>query len=70
MRKVNFYLLTLGKIAKFSIQKFVIFNMITEFFLVEKWGPLERGRRYGCKNLLNLDYEDGIRSAIYQAAYK
>ena len=33
------------KIAKSFLQKFVIFNMITDFFLVEKWGALEVARR-------------------------
>ena len=28
------------------------------FFLVEKWGTLERARRYTCRNLLNLDCLD------------
>ena len=41
--------------AKFFIQKFVIFNMITDTFSAEKWGTLERARRYIFKNFLNLD---------------
>ena len=39
-------------------------------FLVEKWGTLERARRYVCKNLSNLDRQDSIRFDIYQVAYK
>ena len=34
------------KIAKFLLQKFVIFNMITDDILVEKRGTLERARRH------------------------
>ena len=49
---------------------FVIFNMITDSFLVEKWGTLERARRYVCKNLLNLDCENSIRFGTYQVAFK
>ena len=56
--------------AKLFLQKFVIFNMITTPFLVEKWGTLERARRYVCKNLLNLDCQDSIRFNIYQVANK
>ena len=36
IRKINLYFLTLWKMAKFFLQKSVIFNMITESFLVEK----------------------------------
>ena len=56
--------------AKFFLQKFVIFNMITDSFLVEKWGTLERARRYVWKNLLNLDCQDSVRFNIYQVASK
>ena len=52
--------------VKFSLQRFVIFNTITDSFLVEKWGTLERARRYVCKNLLNLDCLDSIRFDIFQ----
>ena len=31
--------------SKFFIQNFVIFNMITDCFLVKKWRTLEVGRR-------------------------
>ena len=48
------------------IQKFVIFSIIIDSFLVEKWRTLERARRYVFKNVLNLDYRD----SIYQVAYK
>ena len=70
LRKINLYFLTLWKMAKLFLQKFVIFNMITNPFLVEKWGTLERARRYVCKNLLNLDCQDSIRFNIYQVANK
>ena len=56
--------------AKFFLQKFVIFNMITDPFLVEKWGTSVGARRYTCKNLLNLDCQDSIRISIFQVAYK
>ena len=55
--------------VRFSLQMFVIFNTITDSFLVEKWGTLERARRYVCKNLLNLDCLDSIRFDIFQVAY-
>ena len=42
--------------------------MITDSFLVEKWGTLERARRYVWKNLSNLDCQDSIRFNIYQVA--
>ena len=38
------------EIAKFFLQKFVILNMITDSFLVEKWRTLERAGKYVCKN--------------------
>ena len=41
--------------ANFFFQMFVIFNMIPDSFLVEKWGILEAARRYVYKNLLNLN---------------
>ena len=44
IRKKNFYFLTSWKMAIFFLQKFVIFNMITDSFLIEKWGTLERQR--------------------------
>ena len=56
--------------AKFFLQKVVIFNMITDSFLVEKWGRLDRASRYVYKNLLNLDCQDSIRFDIYQVAHK
>ena len=56
--------------AKFFLQKVVIFNMITDSFLVEKWGRLDRANRYVYKNLLNLDCQDSIRFDIYQVAHK
>ena len=52
--------------AKFSLQKFDIFNMISDSFLVEKRGTLERARRHVCKDLLNLDCHDSIRFDIFQ----
>ena len=41
--------------AKFFLQKLIIFNMITDSFLVEKWRTLERAKRYVSKTFLNLD---------------
>ena len=46
--------------AKFFLQMFAIFNMITDSFLVEKCVTLERSRTYVCKSLLNLDYQNSI----------
>ena len=45
-----------------------MFNMITDSFLVKKWEAVERGRRYACRNLLNLDCEGSIRFSIFQDA--
>ena len=56
--------------AKFFLQKFVIFNMITDSVLVETRGTLERARRYICKNLLNFDCQDSILFGIFQVTYK
>ena len=46
------------------------FQHFTDFFLVEKWGTLERARKYVFKNLLNLDCQGSIRFDIFQVAYK
>ena len=54
--------------AKFFLQMFVISNMITESFLVEKWGALECAWWYACRNLLNLNFQDSIRVVIFQVA--
>ena len=54
--------------AKFFLQKLVILNMVTDCFLVEKWGTIERAKRYACRNLLNLDCQDSIRFGIFQVA--
>ena len=53
--------------AKLFCQKFVIFSMITDSCLVEKWGILERARRCVCKGLLNLDFQDSILKACLSA---
>ena len=66
VRKTNFYFFTSWKMALFFLQKFVIFNMIPDSFLVEKWGTLERERRYLCKYLLNLDFQDSICFAFFK----
>ena len=42
--------------------------MITDVFLVEKWGTLECTRRYASKNLLNLECQDSVRFEIFQDA--
>ena len=68
--KINLYYLTSWKMAKFFLQKCVIFNIITDSFLVEKWGVLERPGSYASKNLLNLDYQNSIRFGIFQVTYK
>ena len=64
MRKINLQFLKLSKIPKCFLQMFVIFNMITDSSLVQKCGTLERARRYVCKNLLNLDYQNSIHFGI------
>ena len=66
IRKKNLYFLKLSKMAKFFLQMFVIFNMITDSFLVEKCVTLERTRTYVCKNLLNLDYQNSICFGIIE----
>ena len=38
IRKINLYFLASWKIATFSLQKFVIYNLITDSFLIEKCG--------------------------------
>ena len=52
--------------AKFFHQKFVIFNMKTDSFLVEKWGILKVAREYDWNNLLNVGCQDIIRFGIFQ----
>ena len=52
--------------AIFFLKMFLIFNMITDSFLVKKWGTLEHARRYVCKNLLNLDFQDSICFAFFK----
>ena len=47
-----------------------VFSVITDFFLEEKWGILERVKRYVYKNLLNLDCQDSIPFSIFQVSYK
>ena len=56
--------------AEFFLQKFVIFNMITDSFLVEEWGTLEDARKYVCNDVLNMDCQESIRFGIFQVAYK
>ena len=52
--------------TKFFLQKFAIVNMITDSFLVEKWGTLEVARIKYCKNLLNLGCQDSACFGIFQ----
>ena len=59
-------LLKSWKMGIFFLQKVVIFNMITDSFLVEKWETLERARRYVWKSLSNLDCLDGICFAFFK----
>ena len=68
-RKINLYFLTSWKIAKLFLQKLITFSIITYSFLVEKFGKFEHVRRYVCKNLLNLDYQESIRFGIFQVSY-
>ena len=68
--KINLYFLTSQKMVKFFLQKFVIFNTITDSFSVEKWETLELVRRYVCENLLNLNCHCSIRFGIFQVVCK
>ena len=54
IRKINLHFLTAWKIAKFFLQRLVIFNMIPDSFLVEKWGMCTEVRRqkYFLQNIL------------------
>ena len=60
IRKTNLYFSKLSKMPKFFFQMLVIFDMITDSFLVEKCVTLESAGTYVCKNLLNLDYQNSI----------
>ena len=55
----------LNKYKKFFLQKFFIFNMITDSYLVEKRELLEVSRKV---NLLNLVCQDSIFFGIFQVA--
>ena len=44
--------------------------MITDSFLVEMWGTLERAKMYVCKSLLDLDCQGSISLGIFYVAYK
>ena len=44
------------------------FSIVTDSFLVEKWGTLERVMGYVCKNLLNLECHDSIHFGNFQVA--
>ena len=52
MRNINLSFLALWKMAKLFLQMFVIFNMITDSFLVKKGGTLEHARKYVYKNFI------------------
>ena len=56
------------KMAKFSLQKFVIFSMITDFFLVKKWGTLQVARRlktYVVKKVFLLAFLKLLKNKIH-----
>ena len=55
IRKKYLYCFDVMKTAILFLQKFVIFNMIIDSSLVEKWGTVERAMRCVCKSVLNLD---------------
>ena len=44
--------------------------MITDSSLVEKWGTLERAKRYVCESLLDLHCQGSIRFGIFHIACK
>ena len=54
--------------AKFFVQKIVIFNMITDDILAEKMGSFECAKRHVWKNLLNLDCQVVIPFDIFRVA--
>ena len=54
------------KWPEFLLQKFFIFNVITDCFLVQKLRTLEHARKYICKILRNLDCQDSICFGIFQ----
>ena len=70
IRKINLQFWKLSKMFKFFLQKFVIFNMVTDSFLVEKCGTLKRASRYVSKNLLNLDCQNSICFGIIKLLIK
>ena len=57
--------------ATFLLEMFVIFNMITDLFLVEKWGTLERAKRYVCFRIVfvlasfNFENEESFGKSSY-----
>ena len=59
--------LTSWKKAKLLTQKSVIFKMITDFFLVEKWGTCKEILQ---QKLINLDCQDSTCFGIFQVALK
>ena len=54
--------------AIFFLQKFGIFSVITDSFLVEKLETLKVARRNDGKKLLNLDSQDSIHFGVFQVA--
>ena len=55
--------------AKFFLQMFFIFNTITDSFLVEERGTLERARKYFCKNLGNTSTNISIVRIVFVLAF-
>ena len=56
------------KMAKFFLQKFVIFSMITDCFLVKKWGTLQVARRlktYVVKKVFLLVFLKLLKNKIH-----
>ena len=67
---MNLYFFGFLNNGQIFASKVVIFNIITDSSLAQKWGTLERARRNVCKSLLKLHCQDIICSGIYQVAYK
>ena len=64
MKKI--YIFWCHKNGQIFSSKVCHFQYITDSFLVEKWGTLERARRYIWKNLVDLDCQDSIRFGIFK----
>ena len=67
MREINLYFLTLRKMAKFFLQKFFVYNMIT---VSKEMENIRTCKEIHLQILINLDCQDSIRFGICQVVYK